>query len=451
MRLRLSSLVERIRVSLFFVPMAGVLISIVGAVVTIWIDSRLDLQGADLPLGVTSTVASARAVLSTVAGATITFASVAFSISLLIIQQASSQFSPRVVHTLFRDPFNKRVMGLVMGTFTYCLVVLRSVRSLGEFGGDVVIPNLSVAMAVLLGIATIISIVAFLNHSAHSMDVSQILDRIENEATGHARREWKVAEPDKPPPEPVAAPDHPAHIVRFDSAGWVQEIDTAALLACLPDATTAWVYAYPGRYAIPGAPLCALSLVPENIEATEHAILDTISTGDTRTMQQDISFGLRQMADVGLKALSTGINDPTTAQDSIFHSAAVLAELLRRDPPPRELTGERGRRVVLVEQPNGDDLVRLAFGELRRAAATQPTVCIYLLEALQLLREGLDATGLSSRTAVLVEQAQLVITGCEAANVLPADLDDVRRAYDKRFGSASATGRAVPSEPLAST
>ncbi len=446
MRLRLNSLRERARVSLFFVPTVGVLISIVGAYLTIWIDSRLDLQGADLPLGATSTVASARAVLSTIAGATMTFAAIAFSISLLIIQQASSQFSPRVVHTLIRDPFNKRVMGLVMGTFTYCLVVLRSVRSPFEPGGDAVIPNVSVAVAVVFGVATIISIAAFLNHSAHSMDVSQILDRVEIEATGHARREWNVAEADQPPPEPVAVPDDPAHIVLFDSAGWVQQIDTGALLACLPDGTTAWVYAYPGRYSIPGIPLCALSAEPEDIEAIEQAILDTISIGNTRTMQQDISFGLRQMADVGLKALSTGINDPTTAQDAIFHSAAVLAELLRRDPPP-ELTDDRGRRVVLVEQPNGDDLVRVAFGELRRAAATQPTVCIYLLEALHLLREGLDAAGFSSRTAVLVEQARLVVAGCEETNVLPADLADVRRAFDRRFGPASATGAAVSSEP----
>ena len=160
-------------------------------------------------------------------------------------------------------------------------------------------------------------------------------------------------------------------------------------------------------------------------------------------MQQDVSFGLRRMTDVGLSALSTGVNDPTTAHYSIFRSAAVLAELLRRDPPHRELTGKRGRRVVLVDQPDGDDLVRLAFGELRRAAATQPTVCIYLLEALHLLREGLDATGLSSRTEVLVEEARLVVTGCEQANVLPADLDDVRSAYDRRFGPASATGLAV--------
>jgi uncharacterized membrane protein len=384
MRLQLSSSIERIRGSLFFVPVVGVLISIVGAAVTIWIDSRLDLQGGDLPLGVTSTVASARAVLSTVAGATMTFAAIAFSISLLIIQQASSQFSPRVVHTLFRDPFNKRVMGLVMGTFTYCLVVLRSVRALDEAGGDVVIPNLSVAIAVALGIATIVSIAAFLNHSAHSMDVSQILERVENEATGHARRQWSIAESDQPPPpEPIAVPDRPAHVVRFDRGGWVQQIDTDAFLAGLPEGTTAWVHTYPGRYAIRGAPLCSLSAVPEDIEATEHAILGTVSTGNTRTMQQDISFGLREMADVGLKALSTGINDPTTAQDAIFHSTAVLAELLRRDPPPGELSGDGDRRVVLVEQHSGDDLVRLTFSELRapqlrsrRCASTSWRLCI---------------------------------------------------------------------------
>jgi uncharacterized membrane protein len=88
---------------------------------------------------------------------------------------------------------------------------------------------------------------------------------------------------------------------------------------------------------------------------------------------------------------------------------------------------------VLIEQPSGDDLVRLAFGELRRAAATQPTVCIYLLEALNLLREGLDAAGLSSRSEVLVEEARLVVAGCEASDLLPADLADVRAAYDKRF------------------
>ena len=156
--------------------MLGVVFAIAAGFIGLAVDRRLD-QDRELPLGLTSTVDSARAVLSTIAGATITFAGIAFSVSLLIIQLASSQYSPRVVHTLFRDPFNRRVMGLVVGTFTYCVIVLRSVRSPFEQGGEPVIPNLSVAVAVVLGIATILAIVAFINHSAHSMDVSEILER----------------------------------------------------------------------------------------------------------------------------------------------------------------------------------------------------------------------------------------------------------------------------------
>ncbi len=124
MRLRLSSLAERLRASLFFVPLIAVVGAVALGLIGVALDGRLDRRAATLPLGLTSTVDSARVRLSTIAGATITFAGIAFSVSLLLIQQASSQYSPRVVHTLFRDPFNKRVMALVVGTFTYCLVVL---------------------------------------------------------------------------------------------------------------------------------------------------------------------------------------------------------------------------------------------------------------------------------------------------------------------------------------
>ena len=118
-------------------------------------------------------------------------------------------------------------------------------------------------------------------------------------------------------------------------------------------------------------------------------------------MQQDVSYGLRQLADVALKALSPGINDPTTAQDAIFHAAAVLAEILRQDPEPVERTGDGGRCVVLSEQPTHADLVGLAYDEVRRAAATHPTVCLYLLESLHLVRQALDAAALGNKTGPL--------------------------------------------------
>lgn len=435
MTLRTNAFVERLRASLFFIPMLAVVAAMVLAFVAIWFDSRIDQDGSDLPLGFTSTVESARALLGTVAGATITFAAIAFSVSLLMIQQASSQYSPRVVHTLFRDPFNKRVMGLVVGTFTYCLLILRSVRSSLEAGGDPVIPNLSVAIGVTLGIVTILAIVAFIDHSAHSMDISTILKDVEDEAITQIRREWHKPDTATGPPSPLPQrPPDPAHVVRFDRSGWVQQIDVDKLIGCIPTGQTIWVKTYPGRYAIEGTPIGDLSTVPDDADAFEREVLAAIRTGDTRTMQQDVSFGLRQLADVALRALSPGINDPTTAQDAIFHSAAVLAELLRREPPsPLRSNGDSGR-IVLVHQPTHDDLIRLAFDEVRQTAATMPAVCIYLLEALELLTETVKDSE-AGRAESLRHLAELVVAGCAAADNLPADVRDVEQAFEKRFAT----------------
>lgn len=174
--------------------------------------------------------------------------------------------------------------------------------------------------------------------------------------------------------------------------------------------------------------------MPDDADAFERAVLASIRTGDTRTMQQDVSFGLRQLADVALKALSPGINDPTTAQDAIFHSAAVLAELLRREPPsPVRSNGDSGR-AVLVHQPTHDDLIRLAFDEVRQTAAAMPGVCIYLLEALELLTETINDSR-TDRAESLRHQAELVVAGCAAADNLPADVRDVEQAFQKRFAT----------------
>ena len=432
MRLRLSALAEKMKASLFLVPMASVVAAIAFGQMSVYVDSRLDRGSADLAFGLSSTVDSARAVLTTIAGATITFAGIAFSVSLLIIQLGSSQYSPRVVHTLFRDPFNRRVMGLVVGTFTYCLIVLRSVRSALEESGSPVIPNLSVAIAVLLGIAAILAIVAFINHSAHSMDISEILERVTRDAIDQIRSQWLLDDPGEPGHEaPWSAPTHE---VRFRRTGWVQQVDLDALLEAAPDGGTILLDTLPGRYAIVGVPACRISPPPDDVEASERRIWAAIGIGQTRTMQQDISYGLRQLVDVALKALSPGINDPTTAQDAIFHAAAVLGEALRRNPPPAALTGDGDRRLFLCQQHTHDELVRLTFDEVRQAAAALPVVCVYLLEALELLHLSVVAAGLHDRSDVLAEQARLVLAGCEAADLLPHDLAVVRDAYEKRFG-----------------
>jgi uncharacterized membrane protein len=432
MNLRISSLLERLRSSLFFVPMVAVIVASVLGLGSLAVDRRVDTTLADLPLGFSSTVESARTLLGVIAGATISFAGVAFSVSLLIIQLASSQYSPRVVYTLFRDPFNKRVMALVVGTFTYCVVVLRSVRSALEAGGDPVIPNISVAIAVVLGIATILAIVAFINHSAHAMDISEILERIRRETTKRIRAEWTPTQPgadtDREIPSP---PAEPTTVIRAHRSGWIQEIDTAAILDCLPDGTTARVETEAGRYAIEDTRLIVIS---PPIDATDltRVLRAAFDIGQTRTMQQDVAYGLRQLVDVSVKALSPGINDPTTAQDAIFHTAAVLSELLRNDPPPAVVI-DRSRRLVMAQQPSHRELVQLAYDEPRRAAAAHPTVCLYLLATLDSLIETLNAAGLERRTTELNRQARLVAEGCGRSTPLGDDVESVNDAYAHKF------------------
>ncbi len=429
---RLQAYGDRLRSSLFFVPMLCVLAGIVVGEAMLYVDALV--EGIDPRL--TATVDSARTVLTTVAGATLTFAGIAFSVSLLLISLASSQFSPRVVHGMFRDPFNKRVMGLVIGTFTYCLVVLRAVRSSLEETGDAVVPSVSILLAVVLGIASILAIVAFINHAAHSMDVSKILHRVTEEALSQARAAWPEPEPDSDPPvgtdEDTALPGGAA-AVRFDGYGWVQNVDYEQLLAALPSGTTARLETFAGQYAIQHTPLCHLFPPAPDPDAVAAAVRAAVIVGETRTLQQDVAYGVRQLSDVALKAMSPGINDPTTAHDAISHLGTVLSDLLRRRPPARRLAGADGQVLLVPEATTHDQLVGLAFDEVRIASADQPTVLIYLLDVLHQVEQSLADLVRPGAVAALRRQASMIREINERADVLEPDRERVRAAFARRY------------------
>jgi uncharacterized membrane protein len=408
--------------------------------VGIEIDQRIGTDARQLPLGLTSTVASARAVLSTVAGATITVAGIAFSVSLLTIQLASSQYSPRVVSGLFRDPFNKRVIGVVVGTFSYCLVVLRSVRTALEQQGSPVIPNVSVGVGVLLGIASVLAIIAFINHNAHAMDISEILDGVTSNAIDAVDRHWASADHDETPAagDSQAAvdetgPDSGGRSITFDRNGWVQLLDHDALFAVVPEGGTMRLETAVGRYAVVGTPLCTIWPEPEDPDRATRDARSAVHVGRTRTLQQDAAYGIRQLVDVGLKALSPGVNDPTTAQDAIFHLTAVLHAMLEREPPARRLRSE-GRTVLLTEADRHEELISLSYDELRLASQQQPTVCIYLLESLALLRSA-DRPLPAAVDDALCRQAALVLEGIERSELGVADRLRVRHVYRSNFGT----------------
>lgn len=432
------TLAERARGSLFLVPMVFVVGAVLIGEVTLRVDEALT-DRSQLPLVGEATVDNARAVLSTIATATVTIAGIAFSVSLLVIQLASSQYSPRVVHNLVRDPFSKRVMGIVLATFSYCLVVLRSVRGPLDDGGDPVVPTISLTIAMVLGIVAVLAIVAFINHSAHSMDISELLHEVTRSSLHATEESWPARGEPAPAGRQTASIDPPSVEglpVAFARNGWIQRVDADDLLACVPPGGVVLVHTAVGRYAVADTPLCTLWPTPPESERStvEAGAREAVLVGRTRTMLQDASYGVRQLVDVALRALSPGVNDPTTAQDSIFHLTAVLREVLERPEPPPVRVDEQGRRLLQPELPSHRSVVGLAFDELRPAAAAHPTVCIYLLEAMHLLCQSLPAAPEAEGRAAIEEQARLVVEASEAADLIDHDRRRVRHAYERRFG-----------------
>jgi uncharacterized membrane protein len=412
--------------------MLYVVAAVLLGILAVELDQQVVEGTAELPFGLSSTVDSARAILETVASATITFAGIAFSISLLVIQLASSQYSPRVVHGLLRDPFTKQIMGVVIGTFTYCLVVLRAVRGPLEDDGTPVIPSISVGFALLFGVVSILAIVAFINHSAHSMDVSRILARASGDGIAVAKDLWD--DDPKTGSDPVQLPEAPPDhlLVTHGSDGWVRDIDFAALAASAPPGGTVRVETEVGRYAIAGTPLCRVWPQPEDADEACRSARKAAITGDSRTVEQDVGYAVRQLADVALRALSPGINDPTTAQDAMFHLGSVLRELLSRHPPRLATPMDEDRLLLRPERLGQPEVIAVAFDEVRLAAVGMPTVCIYLLEVLHLLDESVDDDG-PIRDA-LRRQAALIRSGVDHADLGAHDADRIRDAHDRRFG-----------------
>ncbi len=417
---------ERINSSLFIVPAAYVVAGILLAQLMLWVDGN-----ATSPAAFAATVEGARAILTTIAAATVTFASIAFSVSLLLISSASTQYSPRVVHRLFRDPFNVRVMGIVVGTFSYCLLVLRSVRGPLESGGDATIPSYSITVALALGLVSILALVGFISHSAHSMDVSKILDAVTDESIAAVKRSWS----DTPSGAgDRSAPEHSADAlaIDFDKHGWIEYIDHEKLLKVLPPGTTLLLDTVAGRYAIPGTAIGWVWPKPNDAQWVQTKIRAAVQIGETRTMQQDAAFGIRQLSDVALRALSPSTNDPTTARDSILHMAAVLSVMFQRVPPPRQITGTEERVIWSPHEPDYPQVIELAFDEVRIAGQAQPVFSAQLLVILHDLDQVASATRPSAQPAIK-RQAHLLVEAFGPGRPPSEDNENVRETYARYF------------------
>lgn len=441
---RVQAWIEAIRGSLFYTPVVYLAVAVALSLATLSIDQRIGSTTEDiarLPSSLRATVESARALLGTVATATITFAGVAFSIALLMFQLSASQFSPRVLHGFFRERISKRVMGIAVGTFAYALMVLRTVRSPVESDGDAVIPTVSVLLALLLGIVSVLAILGFINHIAHSMQVGEIIRRIADDTSSCIEALARLSSSAQPAQDPPL-PDREPWVVTAAHAGWIQQVDPSALLHAVDRGCVMRLEAAIGGFVVAGGPLCSVWPAPEEPDRVERRVRAAVTVGRNRTMQQDIGYGIRQIVDIALRALSTGVNDPTTAQECLEHLGQVVRDVTLRPLPPKVLRDERECVLLRPHETTHEDLVTLAFDQIRRAAVDHPAVGMTMINVLGTIARDVRATDHPERVELLEHQAASLLREMDERGGHWDEMTRIRRRAEQLGLVGSATGRA---------
>jgi uncharacterized membrane protein len=394
---RLRQIIDRISHRLSFVPM----LYVAGAIVLVQTVLLFDrtLNDEVLPTWLETTVDSARSVFSAMAGGLITSITLLLSMMLVAVQLASTQFSPRTLRDWLGNRTLQHAIGLVLGTTVFCLLALRSTRDFEE-DGDAIVPHVTVLVAVALGVLSLVAVVRAVDHLTQSLRVGSVADRVAAETIGVIDRVDETV-PGGQAPEivPGAGPDVPGVVdippdavaVEAPHAGWIQQIDTEALLDAVPEASSAIVAVSIGSFVPERAPLVWLDRSPVD-DTARSRLLQAFAIGDERTMQQDVGFGLVQLTDIAVRALSPGVNDPTTACDVIVHIGDVLLSIWARREPATTRSRD-GRTVVLMRTTHLAYLDR-ALGPIRRYGRDDPEVMTTLLRTISLVRSETRRRGL---------------------------------------------------------
>lgn len=395
----IRSVAERVRQSLFVIPAAGV----IGGALTGVAVSRLDRAGAGewLPVAYDTPPDNARSMLTAITTGTLTVVTLLLTFTLVAIQLASSQRSPRTIVNFLGDRFQQATIAIVLATGVYGLVALQAVPD--EVTADVTPPDLTVIVAVLATLASMTALVLSVDRTARRLSVGTLVRELADETTDLARRRFGGERHGTP--VDVDLDDELETLVCSTVAGWIQFVDEQELAAALPDGAAVEIVAAVGSFVMPGGVLLRTDATID--DETDRALAGAVVVGEERTMQQDVAYGLVRLNDIALRALSPGVNDPNTAREVALRLGAILLVLheYELDAPAIELDGHHiGRRGV----PDHDSLAHAAFDQVRRAADDDIATLQTLEDTLRAVRDEVDRRDLQPVGSGLLDQLDAV-------------------------------------------
>ena len=422
---------RNLRTSFWFVPSLIVAVSIVLAVALI----EADLTGskqllASWPRVFGAGAAGARGMLSTIASSMMTVVGITFSMTLVTLVLASSQYTSRILRNFMRDRVTQVVLGIFAGIFTYCLIVLRTIRA-GDEGGFV--PSVAVSLGVVLAIVGIGVLIFFIHHIASSIQASNIISSVAAETIVAVDQLFPSTLGQGP------ADDDEQHYLHSSSErnwqpvpamanGYIQSVDNAVLLRLAREnKTIVRMERGIGEFVVHHTTLASLALKNPPQNGINTALQEAYRIDRHRTVEQDCAFGIRQIVDMALRALSPGINDTTTAVMCVDYLTAILARLAtRRFPSPHRY--EDGELRAITIGPTFASLVAESFDQIRGCAQGNVAIMLRMLDAHQTIASQTSSAG---RRLSLREEVECIAELAERTIDSPYD----RARFEIRLAS----------------
>ena len=372
-RARYASVVE----SFWFVPAVLLAVAAVLAEVLVGLDRGLVGRGvADLPFVNAIGASGSRDLLAAIGGSMLGVAATSFSITISVIATASSTYGPRLVRNFMADRGNQLVLGTFGSTFLYALLVLRSVREESSTGPEFV-PHLAVTLAIGLAVLDVAVLIYFIHHIAESIQVATIAARVLQDLENNLRLD-DLDDLDTPGPVDLdAAPDL---VLRASDHGFLRHVDHRGLVQLLTQVDgRARLLPQVGDHVVAGDPVLEVwgpDAIPDRVVRRMRRHLDL---GRSRTPHQDSRYAVQQLAELAVRALSSGTNDPYTAINAILELDTGLTMITRQGDRPTRL-GRDGEVRLLHRPARVTELIDLAFDQTRSYAVSSTEVVLALLD-----------------------------------------------------------------------
>ncbi len=349
----------------------------------------------------------AQVILSDIATSTMTVVSIVFAILLMTLTLASMQFSPRIIVSFARDRVTQWTLGIFLGTFLYCMAALPAAHTLPNPFAPVV----TVMGAIVLAIVCVALLLFFIHHITQAISVNHIVDRIASETE-------VVVD------EVMPLPRRHVHVETSDSveagtwettllndiSGYIRFVDLKQLLSLATSLhVKVQVVRRVGQFVPAGTPLLMVNKTERLSREAITAFREAFDFGPTRTLQQDVEFGVLQIVDIALKAISPAVNDPTTAIGCVDQLTRILIRFASRDMPDPRLYDLRGVARVSIQWIDFDRLLDSAFEQIRMYSKGDIAVSLRLLRALGDIAITTNDADLRES---LFERGRRVVEGC---------------------------------------